>query len=160
MVARLLGAEQESGLIEIRAAEPSSSLYSAARTLLAVRGEPVALLLDADSTNPDAVARRRLTAEEVVSDVAVLRAAVCARCGPALEARLFVRADPVARAYGAAAVNEQLLELGRMNPREALKRLDHGGDWSIASMNFAHRSMTPTSLKSGPCRRSWSFWSS
>ena len=70
MLTKLLSAEQEAGLIEIRAARPSSSLYSAARTLLAVRGEPVALLLDADSTYPEAVARRQLTAEEVVDDVA------------------------------------------------------------------------------------------
>lgn len=70
MLAKLLNAEQEAGLIEIRATGPSSSLYSAARTLLAVRGEPVALLLDADSTDPEAVSRRQLTAEEVVGDVA------------------------------------------------------------------------------------------
>ena len=55
---------------------------------------------------------------------------------PALEALLFVRPDPIARAYGAAAVDEQLLELGRMNPREALKRLDPTGQWWVASLNL------------------------
>ena len=136
MLAKLLSAEQEAGLIEIRAAGPSSSLYSAARTLLAVRGEPVALLLDADSTYPEAVARRRLTAEEVVGDVASsapLRVLVAV---PALEALLFLRPDPVARAFGAAASNEHVLELGRLNPREALKRLDPGGHWWTASLNL------------------------
>jgi len=136
MLARLLNAEQEAGFIEIRAAGPSSSLYSAARTLLAVRGEPVALLLDADSTYPEAVARRRLTAEEVVGDVASsapLRVLVAV---PALEALLFLRSDPVARSFGEAASDEHMLELGRLNPREALKRLDPGGDWSNASLNL------------------------
>jgi len=136
MLARLLSAEQEAGLIEIRAAGPSSSLYSAARTLLAVRGEPVALLLDADSTDPEAVARRRLTAEEVVGDVAnsaPLRVLVAV---PALEALLFLRPDPVARAFGTTASDEHTLELGRMNPREALKRLDPGGHWWTASLKL------------------------
>ena len=29
-----------------------------------------------------------------------------------------------------------MLELGRLNPREALKRLDPGGQWSTASLNL------------------------
>jgi hypothetical protein len=136
MLARLLSAEYEAGLIEIRATGPSSSLYSAARTLLAIRGEPVALLLDADSTYPEAVARRRLTAEEVVGDVASsapLRVLVAV---PALEALLFLRPHPIARAFGEAASDERMLELGRLNPREALKRLDPGRDWWTASLNL------------------------
>jgi hypothetical protein len=136
LLAKLLNSEQEAGLIEIRAAAPSSSLYSAARTLLAVRGEPVALLLDADSTDPEAVARRRLTAEEVVGDVASsapLRVLVAV---PALEALLFQHPDPVARTFGAAAADQHMLDLGRLNPREALKRLDPAGHWWTASLNL------------------------
>ncbi len=55
---------------------------------------------------------------------------------PALEALLFLRPDPVARAFGEAASDERMLELGRLNPREALKRLDPGGDWWTASLNL------------------------
>jgi hypothetical protein len=136
VLAKLLSAEQEAGLIEISASAPSSSLYSTARTLLAVRGEPVALLLDADSTNPEAVARRQFTAEEVVGDVASSAPFRVLVAVPALEALLFLRPDPVARAYGAAASDERMLELGRMNPREALKRLDPAGHGWTASLNL------------------------
>jgi len=90
-------------------------------------------LLDADSTYPEAVARRRLTAEEVVGDVASsapLRVLVAV---PALEAILFLRPDPVARAFGETASDGHMLELGRLNPREALKRLDPRGHWWTAS---------------------------
>jgi hypothetical protein len=152
MLAKLLNAEQQAGQIEIRAARPSSSLYSAARTLLALRGEPVALLLDADSTDPQSATRRRLTAEEVVGDVAGSASLRILVVVPALEALLFRRPDPVAKAFGAAAKNEQLLELGRLNPREALKRLDPAGHWWTASLNLV-RSLTDedvTALRSAP----------
>jgi hypothetical protein len=136
MLAKLLSVEQNAGLIEIRATEPLSSLYSAARTLLAVRGEPVALLLDADSTVPEAVARRQLGAEEVVGEAgssAPVRVLVAV---PALDAMLFTRRGPVARVFGAAFSDESALELGRLNPREALKRLDPGGHWWTASLRL------------------------
>jgi hypothetical protein len=55
---------------------------------------------------------------------------------PALEALLFLRPGPVVRAFGAAAGDEHVLELGRLNPREALKRLDPRGDWWTASWNL------------------------
>ncbi len=133
---KLLRAELDAGVIEIRAAGPLSSLYSAARTLLAVRGEPVVLLLDAESADPDAIARRRRGAEEVVEAVA-FSAPVCVLVAvPALEALLFLRPDPVARAFSAAGSDEHMLELGRMNPREALKRLDGAGHWWTASLNL------------------------
>jgi hypothetical protein len=138
MLARLLSAEQAAGLIEIRAAGPSSSLYSAARTLLAVRGEPVALLLDADSTVPEAVARRQFTAEELVGDVASAAPVRVLVAVPAIEALLFLRPGPVARAFGAAADGEHILELGRLSPREALKQLDPAGHWWTASLNLVH----------------------
>jgi hypothetical protein len=136
MLAKVLSTELEAGLIEIRAAGPLSSLYSAARTLLAVRGEPVALLLDADSNDPEAVARRQLTAEEVVGDVASSAALRVLVAVPAIEALLFLRRDPITRAFGAAASDEHTLELGRLNPREALKRLDPGGHSWTASLNL------------------------
>jgi hypothetical protein len=79
---------------------------------------------------------RRLTAEEVVGDAAgsaPLRVLVAV---PALEALLFLRPGLVARAFGAAAGDEHVLGLGRLNPREALKRLDPRGDRWTASWNL------------------------
>jgi hypothetical protein len=136
LLAKLLNPEQIAGLIEIRAAAPSSSLYSAARTFLAVRAEPVVLLLDADSTDPDAVTRRRLTAEEVVGDVAASAPFRVLVAVPSLEALLFLHRDPVVRAFGAAAADQHILEMGRLNPHEALKRLGPAGQPGTTSLNL------------------------
>jgi len=73
-----------------------------------------------------------------VGDVASSAPLCVLVAGPALEALLFLRPGPVARAFGAVASNEQMLELGRLNPREALKRLDPGGQWSTASLNLVN----------------------
>jgi hypothetical protein len=128
---KTLREEQANGSVEIRASGPSSSLYAAARTLLAVRSEPVALVLDANSTDPEAEGRRRQTAEEVVGEAAgaaPLRVLVAV---PALEALLFLRPAAVERAFGPVA--EDLLELGRLSPRDALKKLDPNGSEYHAS---------------------------
>ena len=128
--------EQAAGLVEIRASGPSSSLYAAARTLLAVRYEPVALVLDAGSTDPEAERRRRQAAEEVVGEAtgaAPLRILIAV---PALESLLFRRSAAVERAFGP--VTEDLLELGRLSPRDALKKLDPNGSEYHASSGLIH----------------------
>jgi hypothetical protein len=56
---KLMGLEQQAGLFNVRCADPPSSLYSAATTLLAIGDEPVALALDANSTEPAMAARVR-----------------------------------------------------------------------------------------------------
>lgn len=136
LLAKLLSKEEQHGLVEIRTAAPASSLYSAARTLLAVRGEPVVLLLDADSTVQEAVDRRQQVAEEVIGEAARSATARVLIAVPALEALLFLRPGPVARAFGASADGEHLLELGRLSPREALKRLNRDGLWWAASYDL------------------------
>lgn len=126
--------EQAAGLVEIRTAGPASSLYAAARTLLAVRCEPVALLLDADSTDPEAERRRRQVAEEVLGEAtgaAPLRILVAV---PTLESLLFLRPAAVERAFGPVA--EDVLELGRLSPRDALKKLDPNGSEYHASLSL------------------------
>ena len=113
LLSKTLREEQAAGLIEIRTAGPPSSLYAAARTLLAVRFEPVALVLDAGSTDPEAGRQQRRAAEEVVgeaSEAAPLRILVAV---PALESLLFLRPAAVERAFGPVA--EDLLELGRLS---------------------------------------------
>ncbi len=78
LVKRLLEQEGRSIDLRFKVSIPSSSLYSSARTLLAVVGEPVALVLDAETTSPSAVSRQRQTVEEVIGvygeDVALLPA--------------------------------------------------------------------------------------
>jgi len=125
LLVKTLREEQEAGFVEIRASVPRSSLYAAARTLLAVRCEPVALVLDAGSTDPEAARRRQQAAEEVIGEAAgaaPLRVLVAV---PALESLLFLRPAAVERAFGPSA--KDLMELGRVSPRDALERLDPSG---------------------------------
>ena len=83
LLSKTLREEQAAGLIEIRTAGPPSSLYAAARTLLAVRFEPVALVLDAGSTDPEAGRRQRRAAEEVVGEASeAAPLASWSRCPP------------------------------------------------------------------------------
>src|SRR5437016_1395375 len=102
LLARFLQTEQQDGSIEIRAVAERSSLYGAAQAVLIMRREPVAVVLDSESTYPRVAARQRQGAEEVIGDAAwraPLRILVAV---PALEALLFRRPDAVARAYGPA----------------------------------------------------------
>jgi hypothetical protein len=134
LLLKTLQEEQAVGLVDIRAAGPASCLYAAARTLLAVRCEPVALVLDADSTDPEADRRRRQAAEEVLGEAtgaAPLRILVAL---PALESLLFLRPATVERAFGPVA--EDVLELGRLSPRDALKKLDPNRSEYHASLNL------------------------
>jgi hypothetical protein len=121
LLVKVLREEQQAGSVEIRSTAPPSSLYAAARTLLVVRNEPVAVVLGADSTDPEAAARRRLAAEEVIGEAAGSAPLRVLMAVPALEALLFRRPDAVARAYGH--VPQGLLELGLLSPRDALEKL-------------------------------------
>jgi hypothetical protein len=134
LLAELLHGEQEAGFVHVQFIAFSSSLYASARTLLAVRDEPVAVVLNADSTNPAAAGRRRQEAEEVIgwtANTAPLRILVAV---PALEALLFRRPDAIARAGGHLAPD--VLELGQFSPRDALEKLDRNGLGHGASLKI------------------------
>jgi hypothetical protein len=118
LLVKVLEEEHQAGLIEFRCATPPSSLYAAARTLLAVRNEPVAVVLDADSTDPEAADRRRWVAEEVIGEAAGAAPLRILVAVPALEALLFRRPDAVARAYSYSPPG--LLELGKAFRRISL----------------------------------------
>jgi hypothetical protein len=131
LLLKLLLQEQAAGSVEVWASRPMSSLYARARTLLTVRSEPVALVLDADSTDPEAARRRRLAAEEVVGEAAgevPLRVLIAE---PALEALLFLRPAAISRAFGP--TPPDLPTLGRVSPRDALRKLDPSGSEHNAS---------------------------
>jgi hypothetical protein len=104
---------------------PLSSVYSTARTLLAVRGEPVALVLDAGSTEPDMVSRQRQGVEEVIGEAAMRAPFGLFLAIPALQSLLFTRPALLVRSFGEGAdQGGRVLDIGRLSPREAYKRLD------------------------------------
>jgi hypothetical protein len=107
----------------IRAVDGQSSIYSVARTFLAVRQEPVAVVIDAESSDPRAVSRRRDAAEEVIGDVASgvpYRVIVAV---PEMLVLLFRRPELLRRVFGNV-VTDHLLELAEADPRKALRKLD------------------------------------
>ncbi len=134
LLVKLLQAEQRAGSIRIRSSTIRSSLYSSARTLLMLRKEPVAVVLDADSTRSGVADLRRQSAEEVIGEaagVAPLRILVAV---PAMEALVFRRPDAIARAYGQ--VPQSLIELGLVSPWTALEKLDRTASTDQVSLNI------------------------
>src|SRR5205807_2290515 len=126
--------EQQAGSVELRSVAERSSLYGAARAWLIMRKEPVAVMLDAESTYPRVADRQRQDAEEVIRMVtsgAPLQVLVAV---PALEALLFRQPDAVARAYGP--VPPSLLELGLISPRDAFQKLDPNVSIEQVSLNI------------------------
>jgi hypothetical protein len=104
---------------------PLSSIYSTARTLLAVRHEPVALVLDAGATDPDTVSERRQSIEEVIGETASRAQFLPLVAVPALQSLLFTRPALIARVFGEGADQYgHIADIGRLIPREAYKRLD------------------------------------
>lgn len=127
----LMEQEQQQGLVELRCAYPSSSLYSSARTILMIRNEPVAVVLDANSTEPEMESRAHDAAEEVIGwsgESPPLRILVAV---PSVESLLFKRPDAVRRAFDE--VSETLVEIGLVSPGDALRRLSKTQDRYQAS---------------------------
>jgi hypothetical protein len=134
LLAKLLQAEQQAGSIRIRSSKIRSSLYGSARGLLVVRKEPVAVVLDADSTRPGVADLRRQDAEEVIGKTAGAAPLKILVAVPALEALVFLRPDAVARAYGP--VPQSLIELGLASPWTALEKLDRTASSEQVSLNI------------------------
>jgi hypothetical protein len=122
LLLKLMKSEQEAGLVDFRCAHPTSSLYSAAKTLLEIRNEPVAVVLDADSTEPMMAARVYEEAAEVIGESAAAGPLRILVAIPAIESLLFRRPEAVRRAY--ANVSDDLLDLGLVSPGDALQKMN------------------------------------
>jgi len=134
LLLKLLGPEQQARLVEFRCAHPTSSLYAAVKTLLEIRNEPVAIVLDADSTEPSTVARVRDEAAEVIGESAAAAPLRILVAVPAVESLLFHRAEAVRRAYGNVA--SDLIDLGLVSPREALQKMNGAANRYQASFTI------------------------
>jgi hypothetical protein len=126
LLLKLMEPEQNAGVVEFRAAYPSSSLYSAAKTLREFRREPVAVVLDAGSTDSRIADRIRGEAGEVIgeSTAAPLRILVAI---PYLDSLVFRRPDAVRRVYPSA--TPERIDLGLVSPDDALLRLSPIADY-------------------------------
>jgi hypothetical protein len=123
LLATLLADEEKRDGIEIGVVSGLSSGYSFARTMLAVKRIPVAIVIDADSPEEEVAPERRRNAEEVLGDAASgvpFRVIVAI---PELEILFFTRPQLLKKVYGKK-VTTLITELGQVSPRRALQKLD------------------------------------
>jgi hypothetical protein len=121
LLGRLLGSERDAGLLRLQSSPVLSSLYASAKTLIVVRQQPVALVLDAKSTEPSMADRAWEDAAEVVGDPGRTSLLCLLVAVPAIEALLFRCPDAVRRVFPEA--TDDLMAIGRVSPRDALVRL-------------------------------------
>lgn len=130
LLARLLADEQGRNVVEVRVVDGLSSGFSFARTILAVQRTPVAVVIDADSPEPEVASERKRRAEEVLDDAAggvPFRVVVAV---PELEILFFGRPDLLGRVFGK--VDEHVLELAQLSPRRAIGKLSSSESYEIA----------------------------
>jgi len=123
LLATLLADEEKRDGVEIRVVSGLSSGYSVARTILAVKRIPVAVVIDADSPEQEVASERQRSAEEVLGDAASgvpFRVIVAV---PELEILFFKRPHLLKKVYGKS-VTALVTELGQVSPRRALQKLD------------------------------------
>jgi len=123
LLATLLADEEKRNGIEIGVVSGLSSGYSVARTMLAVKRIPVAVVIDADSPEQEVASERQRSVEEVLGDAASgvpFRVIVAV---PELEILFFKRPQLLKKVYGKS-VTTLITELGQVSPRRALQKLD------------------------------------
>jgi hypothetical protein len=123
-LATLIAEEQQRDDIAIEVVG-KSGFFSYARTLLAVKRIPVAVVIDAHSPEPDMAMERQSSAEEVIGAASFgipFRVIVAV---PELGILFFQRPELLRRVFGEA-VNDHLLELAQLSPRRALEKLAPG----------------------------------
>jgi hypothetical protein len=121
VLATLIAEEQQRDDIAIEVVG-KSDIYSYARTLLAVKRIPVAVVIDAHSPEPEMAQERQSSAEEVIGAAAFgvpFRVIVAV---PELEILFFQRPELLRRVFGQA-VSDHLMELAQLSPRRALEKL-------------------------------------
>jgi hypothetical protein len=126
LLERLL-TEEERACVWIKAFS-GTSMYSMARTLLASRGTPVAVVIDADTPSSKGVTRVWQDADDLLGDVArTLLPYKIIVAVPEIEV-LFFRSPELLRRRFDGAVTDHLLELAQYSARGALRKLAADGD--------------------------------
>jgi hypothetical protein len=114
--------EPGGGDYQIAVAGGRSAADSLARSYLMVRPDPVALFVDADTSDPDAVEERRLFLNESLGQVATSDRFRVILAVPEVEALLFSD-RPLLEAMAGQEVGEGLWTEGKFRPREVLRSL-------------------------------------
>jgi Domain of unknown function (DUF4276) len=106
----------------------SSGIPSLARSVLVRRKKPIAVVMDADSNDPDLVEERRGDTEELIRAANASIPVKVIAAVPEIEAWLFAAPEAIARALGVS-VPDELMHLGKRDPKGVLQQLaekNHG----------------------------------
>lgn len=99
-----------------------NAALSTARSIAAVKAAPVALVVDADTTNEERVAERRAFLEEALGSAAAAAPWRVFLCVPEIEIVLFDAPEVLEQFFGTK-FNELELELARAQPKRELNKL-------------------------------------
>lgn len=121
VLSRLLAAEVQLGL-RIVPASGKSAAQSLARSLVAARRRPVALVLDADTTDEASVRRQRLVARELLAMASPGVPTQVFMAVPTIEALFFADRQLLERLVGDHIPDNQWAA-GRFQPRETLQEM-------------------------------------
>jgi hypothetical protein len=105
----------------------SDSIPSLARSMLVRRKCPIAVLMDSDSLDPDAIEERQQGTEELIRAANASIPVKVVTAIPEIEAWLLTTPETVARLVGQP-VSEEWLEWGRRDPKHALSSLAAKGN--------------------------------
>jgi hypothetical protein len=125
---------------ELVIAGGSSGIPSLARSVLVRRKSPIAVVIDADSVDPDVVAERQQSTEELIraADASIPIKVVSAV--PEIEAWLFATPETIERILGQN-LSADWLSLGKRDPRGVLQQLAENNkkkwdmDQAISTLN-------------------------
>lgn len=125
LLRRLLPAKF-SGDVELLDGQGFDGVKSLARSIAAARRKPVAVVVDAATTDPELIKARRQSLQEVVGSAASTVPVGVIMAVPGLESIFFENPSVLSRLYPNAAGDARLLEMARLNTRQALQSLDTG----------------------------------
>jgi hypothetical protein len=107
---------------EVFPAGGNSGIPSLARSILVRRKKPVVVVMDADTNDPDLIAERRDSMEELIRAADSSTPVKVVAAVPEIEAWFFAAPDALARTFGAPLPSECVLR-GQTDPKGTLQHL-------------------------------------
>lgn len=135
LLRRILPPERLQG-VELVAAGGRAGVASLARSVLVERRKPIAVLLDADSNDPDSIEERRASTEELIRAAGSGVPIKVVVAVPESEVWFFAVPAVIGRVLGAT-VSRDVIEMGKRDPKATLKRLGDTHHVNVTSQRLA-----------------------
>jgi hypothetical protein len=151
ILASSLSAAKGAITVEFRAARGWSAAESLARSILAIDREPVALVIDADSTSPKQIEERRAVTEGLLGLYAPRSQWLVILMVPMIEALFFTDPDFLMKVLlRKTKVPPTVLRQAKFEPKAALYQLLHASHCSFPELLDRVRDEDPNPLRSAP----------